>query len=660
MDFQAQIQQYRQTLEEWNHRYYDLDAPVVSDYEYDMLLRKLEQLEQEHPELITPDSPTQRVGGQALDAFRQVRHEVPLQSLQDVFEPSELAAFFQRVGQQVQSPAWVLEPKVDGLSVALEYEDGVFVRGATRGDGQVGEDVTENLRTVRSIPLRLEGAPRRLIVRGECYMARTVFQHLNARREEEGKPLMANPRNAAAGSLRQLDPRIAARRRLDCVIFNIQLIDGPSFETDSAALDYLASLGFPVIEHPVFRREEEVSAWIARLGEERERYPFEIDGAVVKLDSLAGRALLGETAKFPRWAAAWKYPPEQKETVVQDIVIQVGRTGVLTPKAVVAPVRLAGTTVTNATLHNQDFIAERDIRIGDTVIVQKAGEIIPQVVSVVAGKRPDGAVPYQFPQACPVCGAPVRRDEDGAAIRCTGAECPAQLARTITHFASRSAMDIEGLGPAVVQSLLEEGLIRSAADLYTLDPQRVAQLDGMGERSAAKLQAALEASKSRGLARLLTAFGIRQVGEKAAQTLSRTFQTLDALMQAGEEELTAVEDVGAITARSLTEWFAAPQSQHLIAALRAAGVSFASREAPRGDALAGKTFVLTGTLERYSRAEAKRLLEAQGAKVAGSVSKKTSYVVAGEAAGSKLTRAQALGIPILSEEELTALLEQET
>lgn len=660
MDIQAQLEQYRRTLNEWNHRYYDLDAPVVSDYEYDMLLRKLEQLEQEHPELITPDSPTQRVGGQALEAFQQVRHEVPLQSLQDVFDAAELNAFFQRVGQQVQSPDWIVEPKVDGLSVALEYVDGVFVRGATRGDGQVGEDVTENLRTVRSIPLRLQDAPHRLIVRGECYMARSVFQKLNAQREEEGKPLLANPRNAAAGSLRQLDPKVAAKRRLDCVIFNIQLTDGPSFETDSASLDYLAGLGFPVIEHPVLRTAEEVSEWIAELGEDRERYPFDIDGAVVKLDALAGREQLGETAKFPRWAAAWKYPPEQKETTVQDIVIQVGRTGVLTPKAVVAPVRLAGTTVTNATLHNQDFIAERDIRIGDTVVVQKAGEIIPQVVSVVREKRPSQAQPYRFPTVCPVCGAPVRRDEDGAAIRCTGAECPAQLARTITHFASRGAMDIEGLGPAVVQSLLREGLVHSAADLYTLDPARVAQLDGMGEKSAAKLQSALEASKSRGLARLLTAFGIRQVGEKAAQTLSRTFRTLDRLMQASEEELVAVDDVGEITAQSLLEWFASPQSQHLISALREAGVSFESREQPIGEKLAGKSIVLTGTLSRYSRSEAKQLLEAQGAKVTGSVSKKTSYVVAGEAAGSKLTRAQELGVPVLTEEEMIALLEEGT
>ncbi len=656
MDIQTQIQALRDQLNLWSHQYYDQDAPTVSDYEYDMTLRQLKQLEGEHPELITPDSPTQRVGGQALDVFQQVRHEVPLQSLQDVFAPEELSAFAQRVQEVAAEPQWVFEPKVDGLSVALEYVDGVFVRGATRGDGQVGEDVTENLRTVRSIPLKIENAPHRLIVRGECYMARSVFQKLNALREESGKPLMANPRNAAAGSLRQLDPKVAAQRRLDCIIFNIQLTDGPSFRRDSEALDYLVGLGFPVIDHPVYPDLESVSRAVGDLGENRERYPFDIDGAVIKLDDLEQREILGSTAKFPRWAAAWKYPPEQKETVLEDIVVQVGRTGVLTPKAVVRPVRLAGTTVTNATLHNQDFITEKDIRIGDTVVLQKAGEIIPQVVSVVRGKRPEGTTPYLLPRTCPVCGAPVERDEDGAALRCTGAECPAQLVRNITHFASRDAMDIEGLGPAVVQQLVEEGLIASPGDLYNLDFDRVAQLEGLGEKSAQNLQKALEKSKSQGLSRLLTAFGIRQVGAKAAQTLSRKFQTLDRLMDATEEELTETEDIGSITAQSLIQWFAAPQSRHLIETLRTAGVSFESAEEAVGVALAGKTFVLTGTLTRYSRSEAKKLLEAQGAKVAGSVSKKTGYVIAGEAAGSKLAKARELGIPVLTEEDLGAIL----
>ncbi|MCD8384912.1 MAG: NAD-dependent DNA ligase LigA [Clostridiales bacterium] len=658
MDIQTDIRALRDKLERWSHQYYDLDAPTVSDYEYDMALRELERLEREHPELITPDSPTQRVGGQPLSQFQEVRHEVPLQSLQDLFEPGELTDFLRKVEEQSEQHRWVMEPKVDGLSVALEYVDGVFVRGATRGDGQVGEDVTENLRTVRSIPLQLKNAPHRLIVRGECYMSRAVFQKLNAQREEAGEPLMANPRNAAAGSLRQLDPKIAARRRLDCIIFQALLIEGRDFPTDSETLDWLETLGFSVIDHPVCETEAEISRRIADQGENRERYPFDIDGAVVKLDDLAQRELLGSTAKFPRWAAAWKYPPEQKETVLRDIVVQVGRTGVLTPKAVVDPVRLAGTTVTNATLHNQDFITEKDIRIGDTVLLQKAGEIIPQVVSVQKDRRPEGTEPYHLPAVCPVCGAPVRRDEDGAAFRCTGAECPAQLVRNITHFASREAMDIEGLGPAVVQQMVNAGLLSSPADLYDLEEGRVAQLDGMGQKSARNLSLALEKSKGQGMARLLTAFGIRQVGSKAAQTLSRTFPTLDALMAATAEELTAVEDIGDITARSLTEWFAAPQSQHLIRRLREAGVSFESREQPVGSALAGKTFVLTGTLTSYTRAQAKQLLEAQGAKVSGSVSKKTSYVVAGENAGSKLTRANELGIPVLSEAELTELLRQ--
>ncbi len=657
MQPQEQINALRDKLNLWSHQYYDMDAPTVSDYDYDMALRELEQLEAAHPELITPDSPTQRVGGHALDAFTQLRHEVPLQSLQDVFAPEELSSFVQRVSQSVANPRWVFEPKVDGLSVALEYVDGVFVRGATRGDGQVGEDVTENLKTVRSIPLKIENAPHRLIVRGECYMARSVFEKLNAVREAAGKPLMANPRNAAAGSLRQLDPKIAAKRRLDCVIFNIQLTDGETFGTDSASLDYLSSLGFPVIDHPVFDTLEAVSHAISDLGEHRERYPFDIDGAVVKLDSLSAREMLGATAKFPRWAVAWKYPPEQKESVITDIVVQVGRTGVLTPKAVIAPVRLAGTTVTNATLHNQDFITEKDIRIGDTVLVQKAGEIIPQVVSVNLSRRPEGTKPYLLPRRCPVCGAEVVRDEDGAAYRCTGVECPAQLVRTITHFASREAMDIEGLGPAIIEQLVSEGLISTPAGLYTLDWAKVSGLDGLGEKSAENLRRSVETSKGRGLTRLLTAFGIRQVGTSAARSLARRFPTLDALMEADEETLTTIEDIGGITAKSLIDWFAAPQSRHLIEALRSAGVSFDSQEQPVGALLAGKTVVLTGTLSRYTRSEAKALLEGQGAKVSGSVSKKTSFVVAGEAAGSKLTKANELGIPVLSEDDLAGILD---
>lgn len=654
-----QIADLRRQLNEWNYQYYVLDDPTVPDYEYDQALRSLEELEALHPETVTPDSPTQRVGGEALTSFAPVRHPVPLESLQDVFSDEEMLEFVARISAGTDDAVFVVEPKVDGLSVALEYENGVFVRGATRGDGQTGEDVTENLRTIKSIPVRLEGAPERLIVRGEVFMPKKVFHAINAQRELDGENLLANPRNGAAGSLRQQDPKIAAKRRLDVQIFNIQLMEGRApFESDSAALDWLESLRFKVIPRTLCRTGEEILSCIHQMGEERERFAFDIDGACVKLDQLAAREIFGSTAKFPRWAAAYKYPPEQKPSVVQDIVIQVGRTGVLTPKASLAPVRLAGTTVTNATLHNQDFIAEKDIRIGDTVIVQKAGEIIPEIVSVVLEKRPPEAEPYHIPEFCPVCGAPVRRDPDGAAIRCTGAECPAQLLRNLTHFASRDAMDIEGLGPAAVEALVNAGLVKTPADLYHLKAEQVEPLERMGKKSAENLIDAIERSKSQGMARLLFAFGIRQVGQKAAQVLSRQFGSLDRLMAATQEELTAVDDVGAITADYLVHWFENPQSQHLIRALREAGVSFESTEAPVGTRLAGKTFVVTGTLEHFSRKEAEEAIVAQGGKASGSVSKKTSYVVAGEAAGSKLTKAQSLGVPVLTEAEFMALLEE--
>lgn len=656
MDDRTQIEQLRRELNEHNYNYYVLDNPTITDFEYDRMLRRLEELEAAHPDLITPDSPTQRVGGKALDSFQQVVHRVPLQSLQDVFSPEELLDFDRRVRENADRVEYLVEPKVDGLSVAIEYENGVFVRGATRGDGQVGEDVTENLRTIRSIPMKLEGAPATLIVRGEVYMSRRTFERLNEERELRGEPLFANPRNAAAGSMRQLDPKVAAARGLDMVAFNIQYTDGPAFETDSAGLDWLKKLKFRVIDYRLTDRMETARSMIFELGDDRERYPFDIDGAVVKVNNLTERASLGETAKFPRWAAAYKYPPEQKESVVRDIIVQVGRTGVLTPKAVVAPVRLAGTTVTNATLHNQDFISEKDIRVGDTVIVQKAGEIIPEIVSVVKEKRPRGTEPYHMPAVCPVCGAPVARDEDGAHIRCTGAECPAQLLRNLTHFAGRDAMDIEGLGPAVVEALVGAELVKTAADLYTLDEKRVAALDRMGKKSARNLLAAVERSKQNDLSRLLCAFGIRQVGQKAAKILAAKFRTLDALAAAPEEELTAIDDIGAVTARYLIEWFASPQSQHLIASLKAAGVNMESTARPVGELLAGKTFVLTGELSSHSRKEAGERLEALGAKVSGSVSGKTSCVIAGEAAGSKLRKALELGVPVLDEEQFLALI----
>ena len=657
MDEKQEILALRQELEEANYQYYVLDAPQMSDYDFDHKLRRLEELEARHPELDTPDSPTRRVGGAVADGFAEVKHPVPLESLQDVFSLEELGEFGQRVEEALPDGVeYDVEPKVDGLSVALEYENGVFVRGATRGDGRVGEDVTENLRTVRSIPLRLPESLPRLIVRGEVYMPKQVFEALNADLEVQGKPLFANPRNAAAGSLRQHDPRIAAARKLDIQVFNIQLAEGKTFQTHSETLEYLKSQHFKVIPHETCATIEEVGERIAAIGDGRENYPFDIDGAVVKVNDLSQRTVLGSTAKFPRWAAAYKYPPEQKPSKVVDIVVQVGRTGVLTPKAVVEPVRLAGTTVTNATLHNQDFIAEKDIRIGDTVLVQKAGEIIPEIVAVLKDRRPEGTEPYLLPTVCPVCGAPVARDEDGAHIRCTGAECPAQLLRHLTHFASRDAMDIEGLGPAVVEGLVNAGLVKGPGDLYALKAEDVANLERMGKKSADNLIAAIERSKENDLSRLLFAFGIRQVGQKAGQVLARQFGSLDALMAADVETLTAVPDIGGITAQSIVDWFRSEQSRHLIETLRAAGVNFESHAAPVGDALAGKTFVLTGTLEQFTRDEAKAMIEAQGGKVSGSVSKKTGYVVAGEAAGSKLRKAQELGIPVLSESDLLTML----
>ena len=658
MDPREEIDGLRRTLNEHNYRYYVLDAPTIPDYEYDRLLRRLEELEGEHPELVTPDSPTQRVGGQAVEGFAQVEHRVPLESLQDVFSVGELDEFDQRMRESLKRPAYLVEPKVDGLSIALEYRDGAFVRGATRGDGRIGEDVTENLRTIRSIPLSLEGVPGTLIVRGEVFMPKAAFQAINEERELRGQPLMANPRNAAAGSIRQLDPRVAASRRLDIQIFNLQYWDGGRFDTDSAALDWLREHRFKVIDYKLADTSEQAAALIADIGEHREDYPFDIDGAVVKVNNLTDREQLGSTAKFPRWAVAYKYPPEQKESVVEDIVVQVGRTGVLTPKAIVKPVRLAGTTVTNATLHNQDFITEKDIRVGDTVVVQKAGEIIPEIVSVVKEKRPEGTVPYHLPDTCPVCGAPVVRDEDGAHIRCTGAECPAQLLRNLTHFASRDAMDIEGLGPAVVEALVNAGMVKTPADLYRLDEDRVAALDRMGKRSAEKLLAAIRKSKENDLSRLLYAFGIRQVGEKAGKILAARFGSMDELLRASREELTAVPDIGEITADSILTWLHSPQGRHLVDSLREAGVNMESLSAPAGDALAGQTFVLTGELSSMTRKEAGERIEALGGKVSSAVSKKTSCVVAGEAAGSKLRKAQELGIPVLDEAGFLALLQK--
>ena len=656
MDFHTEIDQLRRELERAGYEYYVLDKPTMSDYDYDHKLRRLEELEQAHPETVTPDSPTQRVGGQALSSFEPVRHRVPLESLQDVFDFDEVRAFDQRVQSAVAGAVYVVEPKVDGLSVALEYENGLFVRGATRGDGQVGEDVTANLRTVRSIPLRVDGAPEHLIVRGEVFMPKKVFHALNDERERRGEALFANPRNAAAGSLRQQDPKIAAQRKLDILVFNVQWSDGAAFQTHEETLDYLAQKGFKVIPHQLCTTMDQVTGAITQIGEERDRFSFDIDGAVVKVNDLSQRAVLGSTAKFPRWAAAYKYPPEVKPSRLTDIVVQVGRTGVLTPKAVLEPVRLAGTTVISATLHNQDFISDKDIRIGDTVLVRKAGEIIPEVLSVVLDKRPADSRPYFLPKTCPVCGAPVERDEDGAHMRCTGAECPAQLLRNLTHFASRDAMDIDGLGVAVVENLVNAGLVKTPGDLYFLKEEDVAGLDRMGKKSAQNLMAAIRRSKDQDLARLIYAFGIRQVGQKAGKILAARFQTMEALEHATLEELTAVNDVGEITARSILTWLESPQSRHLIARLRQAGVNMTAAEQGSDQRFAGMTFVLTGGLEQFTRDQAAAMIEDRGGKSAGSVSKKTTYVVAGEGAGSKLKKALDLGIPVLTEQEFLDLM----
>lgn len=656
MEAKERIQQLTDLLTQAGYQYYVLDAPTMPDFEYDRLLRELEDLENAHPELAQPDSPTRRVGGEALSQFEKVTHPVPLMSLQDVFSMEELGEFLTKVLQSQPDAAFSVEPKIDGLSVALEYENGVFLRGATRGDGNVGEDVTENLKTIRSIPMKLDNAPARLIVRGEVFMPKKSFEALNARQEEEGKPLFANPRNAAAGSLRQLDPKIAAKRGLDIYIFNIQLAEGVELTTHTETLDYLKSLKFKVIPHKCLSDPAKICQEVERINDTREKLICDIDGAVIKLDSLSGREALGTTAKFPRWAAAYKYPPEIKPTVVEEIVVQVGRTGVLTPKAVVRPVRLTGTTVTNATLHNQDFITQRDIRIGDTVLIRKAGEIIPEILEVDVSKRPPEAVPYHLPRYCPVCGAPVEQDEDGAFLRCTGAECPAQLSRNIAHFVSRDAMDIDGLGSAIVENLIARELIRSPADIYYLTLEEISGLWKSGSTAARKLLKAIDQSKEQDLSRLIYALGIRQVGAKTGKTLSAAFGTMDALMDADLDALTEVPDVGEITARNIHDWFRQEQSQHLIRRLKEAGVNMESKRVITDARFAGMTFVLTGALSKFTREEATEKIELLGGKAAGSVSKKTSFVVAGENAGSKERIARELGIPILTEDEFLDML----
>lgn len=657
---QKEIESLRARLTHYAKQYYVYDTSEISDFEYDALFRRLQELEAMYPQYDDPNSPTRRVGGKALSSFEKVTHRVQMGSLSDVFSFEELRDFLARVESEVADAVYSVEPKIDGLSVALTYENGNFSFGATRGDGFVGENVSENLRTIASIPLTL-AEPLTFSVRGEVYMPREVFHSLNAERERAGKPLLANPRNAAAGSLRQLDSKITASRKLDIFIFNLQwgdlYIDKPNPDSHFAVLDRLRELGFHVLDDRIRTSDTDaVCAHIRQLGNRRDALSYDIDGAVVKLDSIAQRAIVGEGTTTPKWAAAYKYPPERKETKLIDIVVQVGRTGVLTPTAVLEPVHLAGTTVTRATLHNIDNIHDKDIRIGDTVILQKAGDIIPEVVESLPTKRTGKETVYAMPACCPACGSPVVRDAEMAATRCPNELCPAQRARSIAHFASKAAMNIDGLGPQIIEHLLDRGLIETAADLYKLRVEDLQDLERMGEKSAQNLVQAIERSKRAGLERLIYALGIRQVGEVAARTVAETYKTLDACFTATVESLCAIDDIGQITAESITEFFARPESRALCEALREVGVLTESVATPKGDRLTGLTFVITGTLPTMNRIEASALILQNGGKVSGSVSGKTSYLLAGDDAGSKLTRARSLGIPVLSEAEFLAML----
>lgn len=660
-EIKNRVEQLRRELSYHSQRYYVYDAPEISDYEYDMMYAELKRLEEENPSLYDANSPTQRVGGKALDKFEKVTHGVRMDSLADVFSFEEAEDFCSRMSAELQTPAYSVEPKIDGLSVSLIYENGEFVKGATRGDGSVGEDVTLNLRTVQSIPLRL-AEPLSLTVRGEVYMPRAVFEKLNSEREERGEALMANPRNAAAGSLRQLDSKICAERKLDIFVFNLQegdiYADGHAPSSHAESLDRLSELGFKTLAMRTLAHSyDEVAAHIRKIGEARETLAYDIDGVVIKIDDLDDRRRVGEGTNTPKWAVAYKFPPEEKETKLLDISIAVGRTGVLTPTAELSPVRLAGTTVSRATLHNIDFIRQRGIMLGDTVVVRKAGDIIPEVVRANADKRDGSEREFFMPTHCPSCREPVFFDkDDGAALRCTNSACPAQLSRSIEHFASKGAMNIDGLGPQIVELLLGNKLISDVADLYSLKAEQIEALERMGEKSAQNLISAIEGSKSAGLSRLIYALGIRNVGEVAAAALAERYGKLEALLSATVEEISELEDFGKITAECVVDFFSHPQNVALCRRLEEAGVETSYVGAPKGDKLAGLTFVLTGTLPTMSRDEASALIKGAGGKTSGSVSKKTDYVVAGEAAGSKLTKAQSLGVRIISEEYLLDML----
>ena len=650
----------RRELEYHAKLYYVYDAPVISDYEYDKLYYELVHLEEDYPELDDPASPTHRVGGKALDKFDKVTHTARMDSLSDVFSYDELGDFIHRVHEILPDAPFSVEPKIDGLSVSLRYVGGVLTQGATRGDGITGEDVTNNLKTIFDIPLTLPD-PLDLVVRGEVYMPRAVFERLNAKREAEGTALLANPRNAAAGSLRQLDPNVTAQRALSIFVFNFQegslYLDGRAPETHTETLNRLAELGFTTLqETAVCTTHAAIVAHIEALGQKRDDLAYDIDGVVIKLDRLTDRARMGEGTNTPKWAVAYKFPPEQKITKLESVTVAVGRTGVLTPTANLAPVRLAGTTVSRATLHNLDFIRERDIHLGDYVTVQKAGDIIPEVVCAHPEKRDGTEIPFEMPTTCPSCGEPVFREEGEAAVRCTNASCPAQLSRGIEHFASKDAMDIDGLGPQIVEALIRADLIRDPADLYTLTADQVANLERMGDKSAKNLIDAIEKSKQAGLERLLFALGIRNIGAVAAAALAARFGTLEAAMDATVEDLCAIPDFGEITALCVVNYFSHEQNRNLCRRLADAGLVTTSTAAPTSDRYAGKTFVLTGTLPTMSRDEASALIKAQGGKVSGSVSKKTDYVVAGEAAGSKLTKANELGVTVIDEATLLEML----
>ena len=641
--------------------YYDLDAPVISDYDYDMMFKELKELEEKYPSLADPNSPTKRVGGEAATGFEPVTHTVPLGSLSDVFDFDEVRAFVERTKAFDAECGYSVECKIDGLSVALRYENGVLVRGATRGDGRVGENVTGNLRTVRSIPLtlnteKLAGMDTSVVeVRGEVYMPHSSFERLNAEREKRGEALFANPRNAAAGTLRQPDPKVCASRGLDIFVFNYQT-GTLDFKEHDESLLALEKLGFRIIPYlKVVKTADEVISQIEEIGKMRGTLPFDIDGVVIKVNDLALRRTIGENSATPKWAVAYKFPPEEKETRLTDIVIQVGRTGILTPNAVLEPVKLAGTTVSRATLHNLDFIRERDIMIGDTVVLRKAGDIIPEVVRAVPEKRDGTQVPFKMPERCPSCGEPVELDEEseGSAYYCTNSDCPAQIMRNLIHFASKGAMDIDGLGPALLEKLHESGLVKSIADIYSLTAEQLAGLERMGEKSAAKLISSIEKSKSAGLARFLSALGIRQVGDKAAAVIAARFGDIEELFKATPETLCEIDDVGEITAENIVSFFSHPQTRRMIDRLKDAGVVMTAEKAAAGDdRFAGMTFVLTGTLPDMTRDEASALITSHGGKVSGSVSKKTSYVVAGAEAGSKLAKAESLGVPVIDEAEL--------